>query len=142
VKDYDINLIYFNKNNKSINIIDTKQRGEDNVKSSYDLVENQFEYITVNYFGYSNSIIPIWKKQNAANEKFTFAVDFGTTNTHIEYQIGNSLAKPFEINENDIQFESTISSKSTKGGTPLFISRSIELEIMPFGYTNLVGSKS
>jgi len=132
VKDYDINLIYFNKNNKSINIIDTKQRGEDNVKSSYDLVENQFEYITVNYFGYSNSIIPIWKKQNAANEKFTFAVDFGTTNTHIEYQIGNSLAKPFEINENDIQFESTISSKSTKGGTPLFISRSIELEIMPF----------
>lgn len=132
VNDFNIQVNYFDHSNQSINVKDSKKRGIDSVKSSYDLLENQFDYLTVNLFGYTNTIIPIWKKQNAANDKFTFAIDFGTTNTHIEYQVGNSLSKPFEINESDIQFESTINPKSKKGGTPLFISRSIELEMLPF----------
>lgn len=137
IQDYNIQLSYFNKQNSLVEIKDSKQRGVDMVKSSYDLLENHFEYLIINQFGYSNTIIPKWKVQKAENEKFTFAIDFGTTNTHIEYQIGNSASKPFDITEDDLQFESTLNPKSKKGGTQLFISRHIELEIFPY----LINSK-
>lgn len=137
VQDYNIQLSYINKENKIVDVKDTKQRGVDNVKSSYDLLENQFEYLAINQFGYSNIIIPKWRVQNSENEIFTFAIDFGTTNTHIEYQIGNTASKPFDITEDDLQFESTLNPKSKKGGIRTFISRSIELELLPY----LINSK-
>lgn len=132
IHDYNIQLSYLNKENNLVEVKDSTQRGADNVKSTYDLLENQFEYISINQFGYSNTIIPKWKIQNAENEKFTFAIDFGTTNTHIEYQMGNNVSKPFDITENDLQYESTIDPNNKKGGTPLFITRSIELELFPY----------
>ncbi|MFV0223155.1 hypothetical protein OBK16_12000 [Empedobacter falsenii] len=130
--DYSIKLNYFDFHNRTVLVKDTKERGSDKVNSQYSLLEDKFDYLTINLFGFTNAIIPIWKKQKASNDQFTFAIDFGTTNTHIEYQVGNSLSKSFEINESDIQFQSTINPKTTKGGTPLFISRCIELEMLPF----------
>ena len=46
-------------------------------------------------------IIPLMKNQASANQ-FTFAIDFGTTNTHIEYSVnGQSDTQPFDINRDN-----------------------------------------
>ncbi|MBU3742342.1 MAG: hypothetical protein FGM24_08675, partial [Candidatus Kapabacteria bacterium] len=37
------------------------------------------------------------------SKRFRFAVDFGTTNTHIEYAVGNAAPQPFEITSADRQ---------------------------------------
>lgn len=116
MKDYNIKLDYINKNNLSNRIIVSKIRGHELIKSSYDLVDNSFEYISISQFNFQNVIIPRWQIQKAKNDVFTFAIDFGTTNTHIEYQVNNSEPKAFEIVENDIQYQSTIDPEFIKKG--------------------------
>ena len=68
---------------------------------NYTLEGANFDYIRLNYSGVNGIIIPLMK-HNAGNEEFTFAVDFGTTNTHIEYKIGNGEIKSFEISKGQI----------------------------------------
>lgn len=108
MRDYNVKLNYYNSSNTPNRILASKLRGQELVKSSYDLVEKSFEYITISQFDYQNIIVPKWKIQKAKNDVYTFAIDFGTTNTHIEYQINNSEPKAFEIVDNDIQYQSTI----------------------------------
>ena len=43
------------------------------------------------------------KHTQTSIKKFKFAVDFGTTNTHIEYKVDTGAACPFNITESDIQ---------------------------------------
>lgn len=68
---------------------------------NYSLEGTNFDFIRINYSGVKGIIIPLMK-HNAGNEEFTFAVDFGTTNTHIEYKIGNGEIKNFEISKEQI----------------------------------------
>lgn len=63
---------------------------------SYVLEEN-FDKIFVTVDGHKNAIVPKFKKTGNATE-FTFAVDFGTTNTHIEYSVdGATTSHAFDI---------------------------------------------
>jgi hypothetical protein len=49
-------------------------------------------------------IIPKWRPVNIGGRTFTFAIDFGTTNTHIAYADDlNPMPRPFNIGEEDIQ---------------------------------------
>jgi hypothetical protein len=41
----------------------------------------------------------------AGNHKFRFAIDFGTTNTHIEYSVNDEASKAFDITEADMQIQ-------------------------------------
>lgn len=52
----------------------------------------------------SGMIIPLFKQQYG-NDQFTFAIDFGTTNTHIEYSVNGSPSKPVEICKEDVQLQ-------------------------------------
>jgi hypothetical protein len=80
--------------------------------SKFYRVKEAFDYIELRYNGpqsdFSGLIIPnfenkLFNKQNL-NKSFTFAIDFGTSNTHIAYKDGSSsLPKPFEIDEDDQQ---------------------------------------
>jgi len=60
---------------------------------NYSIEGSNFDYIRINYNGFNGIVIPKLEPKNGDKE-FTFAVDFGTTNTHIEYKIKN---------ENDIR---------------------------------------
>lgn len=64
--------------------------------------------------GNSGIVIPNFKDcsgQKAGKERFTFAVDFGTTNTHIEYCLDNKKSiLPFNIEDNDKQIHLMTSS--------------------------------
>lgn len=135
VSSYKIDLNYINESNLPNQVIANKIRTNSQIlKTSYDLVDSPFEYISISQLESSNIIIPMWKNQNVNQEAFTFAIDFGTTNTHIEYQIGNTEPKPFEINENDIQYHSTIDRKvltAGRVGAPLRMLKATELELTP-----------
>ncbi|SFW83344.1 hypothetical protein [Chitinophaga sancti] len=74
--------------------------------SQYYVLNKEFDYIQVSNIiggGASGIIIPHWPHYSPGNELFSFAVDFGTTNTHIEYKIGNGSPKPFDITVEDVQ---------------------------------------
>ena len=53
--------------------------------------------------GISGIIVPQWKISSGSSE-FIFAIDFGTSNTHIEYAIvGSKVSEPFDISYKDRQ---------------------------------------
>jgi hypothetical protein len=68
---------------------------------SYVITDN-FDRINVMVGGTTGVIIPKFKSANGS-KFFTFAIDFGTTNSHIEYSIGangtapDSVAKSFDM---------------------------------------------
>jgi len=72
----------------------------DNARSSveaYSITEN-FDRIGVKVGDVCCAIIPKFAKENIKeNKEFTFAVDFGTTNTHIEYTIDGGDPETFNI---------------------------------------------
>jgi len=69
---------------------------------NYSLVGSNFDYIKINYNGNSGIIIPNLESREGSS-KFTFAVDFGTTNTHIEYKVDKGIdIKSFDISKKQI----------------------------------------
>lgn len=69
---------------------------------NYSLEGTNFDYIRISYDGVKGIIIPILEPKTG-NEEFTFAVDFGTTNTHIEYKISDGIeTRTFDISEGEI----------------------------------------
>ena len=69
--------------------------GKDDVKSVYYKFGCTFDSI---YFGINslkNLIVPILTPCTE-NDDITFAIDFGTTNTHIEYSIGGNTSIPLD----------------------------------------------
>ncbi|GAB4015154.1 hypothetical protein GCM10028808_39730 [Spirosoma migulaei] len=98
--DHDLNKVL------PINPPKVRSRKQQNLAKSattkyYRLKEN-FDYISVNVGGKQGLIIPKFKSITMGNEQFTFAVDFGTTNTHIEYQTAiNPSPKAFDLTPDD-----------------------------------------
>ncbi len=73
-------------------------------KANNYLVKGQnFDYIQVrNHHGYCGIIVPIFKQQRNV-EQFEFAVDLGTSNTHIEYRKGQEKPQVFGFSKADRQ---------------------------------------
>ena len=73
-------------------------------KANKYLVKGEnFDYIQVrNHHGYSGIIVPIFKQQRNV-EQFEFAVDLGTSNTHIEYRKGQDKPQVFGFSKADRQ---------------------------------------
>ena len=68
-------------------------------------LEDNFDRIMVKVGDVDGCIVPRFKPaNNGANSVYTFAVDFGTTNTHIEYRTdSNGTPKPFDIKQDEKQ---------------------------------------
>lgn len=67
---------------------------------TYIIEQQTFDYIRVESDGCSGVLIPIMHKKSGS-DKFTFAIDFGTTNSHIEYNINDGTSKPFNVTDKD-----------------------------------------
>lgn len=116
-----LNFFSYEKFVSDNNHIDTKMRprsifneGGAIASSKYYKVKEIFNYIEIlyRYDDLGNKcnglIIPNFENRvfNSGNliKQFIFAIDFGTSNTHIAYmETGDALPKPFEINEVDQQ---------------------------------------
>lgn len=69
----------------------------------YALNQKTFDRIAINVGNVRGILIPALPIKNSS-EQFTFSVDFGTTNTHIEYKTSSdNTIKPFEVAELDKQ---------------------------------------
>jgi hypothetical protein len=62
------------------------------------VLENRFDFIEIeiNQGQYHALVIP-WLRKEAGSNQFTFAVDFGTTFSHIEYRRNGESPRPLEI---------------------------------------------
>ncbi|MFN3588366.1 MAG: hypothetical protein ACK4UP_03225 [Spirosomataceae bacterium] len=102
--DIRLSFIDFDKN-KSIPIEKEQYRspreGGRNDISKYFVLENEFDYIQIQFENTNHQvnavIVPKWPRYDGQGNKFTFAVDFGTTNTHIEYKIDNGISRRYEM---------------------------------------------
>ena len=96
-----------NKINKEAHIERTPKDLADNLCSieSYVINEN-FDRILVEIGSYKSFIIPKFKP-TSGNTEFTFAIDFGTTNTHIEYCNNKTQTEPisFDVLFNEKQLQ-------------------------------------
>lgn len=71
--------------------------------NNYLVKGENFDYIQVrNHHGYCGIIVPIFKQQRNV-EQFEFAVDLGTSNTHIEYRKGEDKPQVFGFSKSDRQ---------------------------------------
>ncbi len=81
-----------------------------NCTTKYYSVDQGYSYIQVSNGNADQQglIIPFFKQiGTTVGKEFLFAVDFGTTNTHIEYAADNEPPQPFDITEEDIQLVTT-----------------------------------
>jgi hypothetical protein len=109
-KNLKYNLNFYKDINpkKSISVPQPKNRSNKTqshgVTTDYSIVEDNFDFIEVSHNNASGIIIPKFKKLATPAHNFKFAIDFGTTNTHIEYKSTIQDTKPFDISENDVQY--------------------------------------
>ncbi len=77
----------------------------------YEIFNTDFDYMEVVHPHSADSaepvrgvLIPKWKEIGPGTKTYTFAIDFGTTNTHVAYTVGSNAApQPFSIEEKDLQ---------------------------------------
>ncbi len=104
--------------------------------SKYYILENEFDFIQINSGFASGIIIPKWKPFHQGNKEFSFAVDFGTTNTHVEYRVDDVLPKPFDIGAGDVQIATLYDPDKTSelfgDSSAIAIRELIEHEFVPF----------
>ncbi|MES2733082.1 MAG: hypothetical protein V4714_15140 [Bacteroidota bacterium] len=77
--------------------------------STYFELDKPFDFIEIHPQRHRRNdirglIIPKWRMVNIGGRTFNFAIDFGTTNTHVAYSDDLSpMPKPFNIGEDDLQ---------------------------------------
>lgn len=104
---YKYNLSFYSNNSKQPVVSNKKSRTnkENNViGTDFYLIESNFDYINLEQNNANGIIIPLLNNKKGT-KKLKFAVDFGTTNTHIEYKVEDIGPIPFEISNEDIQYE-------------------------------------
>jgi len=147
--DYSLNF-FSDKSNDAITPKATKIRSQkkpdavETATSQYYVLEEEFDFIQLKNQhepGASGIIIPNWQPYQPGGDVFSFAVDFGTTNTHIEYKVGSGAPKPFDITPEDVQvatlFHPTKTTEDFGGTGAIAIRELIEHEFVP----QLLGSK-
>lgn len=70
----------------------------------YSVDGHNFDFIQVHEKGTEKRgiLVPVFKSCNGT-KVFHFAIDLGTSNTHIEYTVGDSEPKPFDYDKGDVQ---------------------------------------
>lgn len=106
----DIELDFYHFNTKKIGENELKadvRTDRSSLKSRYYHVNSEFDLIEVNRNEYTGLVIPLWKiiDPQKNNGQYKFAIDFGTSNTHIAYtsNLPGQVTNSFGISFKDIQ---------------------------------------
>ncbi len=104
--------------------------------SKYYKVNNQPDAFGISSNSTNGFVVPIMNEVSGST-KVNFAIDFGTTNTHIEYQYGGNDSIPLDNTPNFPLWQSLI-NRNTKGIDPLYFENenTFEQEILPFAFSN------
>ena len=102
--DKDSYKLIFKKGNATISVADPVVRNTDDARyfsyKSYIIEQKSFDFIRVECDEYSGVLIPIMQRKSGTDQ-FTFSIDFGTTNSHIEYSVNNGASEPFCMSQQD-----------------------------------------
>lgn len=93
----EITILKYNKNNELIKTDQSFKKEDKNYEYRTLIAQQPFEYLELKFKGHNILFLPIWEEKDSPSENFSFAIDFGTTNTHIEYRKGDSLPQPFSL---------------------------------------------
>ncbi|MCD4675419.1 MAG: hypothetical protein K8S18_05410 [Desulfobacula sp.] len=106
-------------------------------KSTYYKSTKQFDLLKFGNQAAKGFIVPVFK-QCSGNNQINFAIDFGTTNTHIEYKYGNKDSISFENNSNTPIWQSLLNRKiDFKNKTDVLENEKIfEQEILPYSLSD------
>lgn len=96
---------YFDSTNVEIPHVQKVQRRfkeEENINMYGYIVNQNFQYIQVRHSFATGVILPKFEDRvNSGTSQFSFAIDFGTTNSHIEYSVNGNIPQPFELSTNE-----------------------------------------
>lgn len=98
-------------------------KSEKRVGSTYYRLQSDFDYINLTLTDSQHNIVaqgimcPKWPTYIQGHEAFTFAVDFGTTNTHIEAMKEGNKPQPLSINSTARE---RLIATSYNGDSPLY----------------------
>lgn len=77
--------------------VTVRSKGDGRTRTTYYRISDPFEKIKVTYknksYGY---IVPKMPEYKPGADECAFSIDFGTTNTHIEYKLNNNAEKAFD----------------------------------------------
>jgi hypothetical protein len=101
----NLSLTFFG-NNAPINVEApvVRNNGQGGTASMYYKV-SAFDYIQIEIGDAKGLVIPKFQ-QAGGYQALSFAVDVGTTNTHIEYRVGQDMTTAFEVNQNQPLWQS------------------------------------
>ena len=101
-------LTYFGEQNNTPVTVESKhqrtvrQQNTDG-SSVYYVLRQEFDYLQTNIRAdgreMNGLLVPRWQEYNGGSKQFAFSVDFGTTNTHIEYSVDGGTPRPFDVAE-------------------------------------------
>ena len=101
----NVGIDFYEKNQK----VEIKGKAERNVTNTHYafnetyILDSDFDYMVLTFgSNFRGCVVPIWK-QVGGNKQFTFAIDFGTTNTYVEYSENGSTPRGFNIEKKDMQ---------------------------------------
>lgn len=98
---YDVTAYRENENNAvPSRKIERADKSKHSYSSFYHALKREYDFLTVTNGRVENLIVPIFEDKSGGSRQFEFAVDFGTTNTHIEFTEGGGEPKPIEITSN------------------------------------------
>jgi hypothetical protein len=104
---YDVSFYVDGNEVKEIHTSDKRVRrnkiyGNDYLTFNIHIINKPFSFIQIKHIDAAGIIIPMFKTPNSSTKIFRFAIDFGTTNTHVEYKTGNEDARPFDISKQEM----------------------------------------
>ena len=104
------------------------------VKGSFDIIEAS---VNTELGSFSGFILPLWQPYTETNKELIFAVDFGTTNSHVEVaeRGHNSVPLTFEPKSGD----TLIATLHRKGDSLQFADQLQSIEFLPGEISNLYG---
>ena len=99
-------LGYFDDNNRQIPIekihsVQRRFKEEETYNMLGDIVKGNFDYIRLKHDFASGVLIPKFFNRVGGTSEFEFSIDFGTTNTHIEYSVDKGKPHPLEIDQKE-----------------------------------------
>ena len=101
------------------------------INTRHQRISHSFDIIEFTVQGATGIALPLMETKRTGNQSFVFAVDFGTTNTHIAWADSSNLnaMKPFTIEESDVQV--VFMHDATKGNTFTLFNQEARRELPP-----------
>ena len=124
------------ENGKRIGVSESviRSQGAPRAKSVYQKAESYFDAVKIELNGnVSGFVVPKMPEYNPSSESCNYAIDFGTTNTHIEYELGNNAHRAYEVADSESMWTSLFDRKNNEEGIEFRIEReTFERELMPY----------